>query len=60
MEDLRGEVDRVGSWGDWKRLTKQHTCIYIQPMETDNNVVKARGGTGLGEGEQRRGNAGHL
>lgn len=32
LTDLRGE----GDGGDWKRL--EHTCMYVYPMDTDNNV----------------------
>ena len=43
---------REESWGDWKRLAKEHICIYANPMGTDHSVVKAGGGgTGSG-GEQ--------
>ena len=34
---------RVGG-GDQKGLAKNHICIYVKPMDTDSNVVKARGG----------------
>ena len=55
LTDLRGE----GSEGDWKRLAKEHICIYAKPMDTDNNILKAGGG-GLGGGGQRRGQWGTL
>ena len=37
--DLRGEKGE----GDWKRLAKEHICIYAKAMNTDNNVVDVRG-----------------
>ena len=40
LTDLRGE----GSEGDWKRLAKEHICIYAKPMDTDNDAVKAGAG----------------
>ena len=33
-----------------KRVAKEHICTYAQPMDTDNNVVKARGDRGWGGG----------
>ena len=35
---------RGGWWKDWKKLVKEHICIYAKPMDTDNNVVKAEVG----------------
>ena len=49
LTDLRGE----GSEGDWKRLAKEHICIYAKPMDTDNNVAKTRGGSDWGRGARR-------
>ena len=37
---LRGEV----GGGDWKRLAKEHRCMYAELMDTDNNVVEGQGG----------------
>ena len=37
-----------GVAGNWKRLAKEHTCIYAQPMDTDKNVVKAGDGGQVG------------
>ena len=47
MTDLRGEEGE----GNWKKLAKEHICIYAWPMDTDNNVMK--GGHG-GGGKTRR------
>ena len=44
MTDLRGEEGE----GNWKKLAKEHICIYAWPMDTDNHVVKARVGVGAG------------
>lgn len=33
---------------DRKRLTKDHTCIYAQPMDTDHSIKKAGVEQGLG------------
>lgn len=38
--------------GDWKRVAEDHECRYAQPMDRDNDVVKA-GGTGSGAGQSR-------
>ena len=46
---------RGGVEGDWKRLAKEHICIYAEPTDTDNNVVvKASWGAGnrVGIGRQ--------
>ena len=43
--DIRGTG---GGGGNWKRLAKEHTCIYAQPMDTDKNVVKAGDGGQVG------------
>ena len=29
-------------WGDWRRLSEEHMCLYARPIDTDNNMVKAR------------------
>ena len=55
LTDLRGQV---GGGGDWKRLAKEHICVYARPMDTDNKVVKAVGAwVEEGKGEE---NGGHL
>ena len=49
--------------GDWKRLAKEHICIYAKPMDIDNTVVKLGGGgagQGLGGGRKKVGNGRHL
>ena len=52
LTDLRGE----GSEGDWKRLAKEHICVYARPMDTDNKVVKAVGAwVEEGKGEENGG-----
>lgn len=34
-----------GKWGRyWKRLAKEHRCIYAEPMDTDNNMVEDQDG----------------
>lgn len=35
-------------WGEGKRLTKDHVCIYAQFMDTENNVEKAQREVGAG------------
>ena len=42
----RSQRGRV--WGYWKRLAKEHICIYVWLMNTDNNVMKSRVGAGAG------------
>ena len=48
---------------DWKRSAKEHTCMYAEPTDTDNNVMRARslGGHRLGGERQGVGGSGrHL
>ena len=53
----RGEGDRE----DWKKSGEEHICIYAEPMDTDNNVMRTRGmGWGLGGVGHGGGNGGHL
>ena len=46
---------RGEGWKDWKRLAKEHICIYAEPMDTDNSVVKAREGAKVGQRGTKRG-----
>lgn len=51
LTDFKGEEGQ----GDWKRLAKDHVCIYAQSMtQATNNVVKAEE-EGLGRGGEENG-----
>lgn len=49
--DTRNRLTELrGGWsGGWKRLAEEHMWIYAEPTDTDNEVVKWRGGGGGGE-----------
>ena len=48
---FRGEVGRE----DWKRSAKEHTCMYAEPTDTDNNVMRAGSWGGHRLGGERQG-----
>ena len=48
IHETDGQISEGRVWGDWKRLAKQHICMYAKPMDTDDKVVKAQGWAGSG------------
>ena len=40
---------------DWKRSAKEHTCMYAEPTDTDNNVMRAGSWGDMGWVERGKG-----
>ena len=49
------QISEGQGWGDQRRLAEERICIYAQPLDTDEDVVKPWRGWGLSGGGRSRG-----